>query len=129
MEKTNSVHASLTKDELIDEIESCQRVIEKIYECAFVQHPMIKYYRAGCGYVSDVMYKYCEDNGYTIVLGSNYCEDAHIPFKIINKFYIRQHMNNNDIIIIHDRKWTSSMLDELLSEIRMANVPIGTLII
>ncbi len=35
----------------------------------------------------------------------------------INKMYILWHLKQNDIIILHDRKWTPDMLEGLLKEI------------
>ncbi len=51
------------------------------------------------------------------VHGTNYPSDPHIPFEFINKMYLLCHLKQNDIIILHDRKWTTKMLDNFLMKI------------
>lgn len=114
--KTNKRHSSLTHTELHDEIFSCQKLITEIYNEANIPPPDIMYYRPGCGHVNKLINDYCVKNGYKIVLGTNYPCDPLVPLGFINKFYIERHLKQNDIIILHDRKWTPDMIDRLLKE-------------
>lgn len=116
--KTDSRHASLSKENLIDEIMSCERFIESIYQKAGVEKPEIKYYRPGCGFVNSVISSVCDELNFKIVLGSNYPSDPQVIFGTINNWYVRQHLKPNDIIILHDRSWTANSIENLIKEIK-----------
>jgi len=112
----NVMHARYNYSELEYEIETCQKKINELYIEANIKKPKIKYFRPGCGLVTNDMNKYCIDNNYKIVLGTNYCSDPHISNLWLNKFYIKQHLKDNDIIILHDRKWTPKLLEYLFNK-------------
>jgi peptidoglycan/xylan/chitin deacetylase (PgdA/CDA1 family) len=113
---TNRMHYALSDLELKSEIETCEKLISSLYEEAGVSHPKNKYYRPGSGFISSYMIDYCKENSYQLVLGSNYCSDAQIPLSSVNYFYIKYHLQPNDILILHDRFWTSPLLRQLFSE-------------
>lgn len=111
--RTSNMHALFGHDSLHAEIEHCQSLLRELYREAEVDFPKVNYYRPGSGYVSKVIYDYCEKNNYRIVLGSNYCSDPHIPIPVLNEWYIMKHLRNNDIIILHDRSWSLSLFKNL----------------
>lgn len=111
----NTMHAMCYYDSLHDEIETCQKLINQLYNEANVEEPQIKYFRPGVGIVTHTINEYCKNNNYKIVLGTNYCNDPKISSVTINEYYIKQHLKSNDIIILHDRKWTPELLERLFS--------------
>ncbi len=115
----NTMHALYTYDELASEIEPCQKLINDLYDEANVAKPDIKYFRAGVGIVTDEINKYCKDNNYKIVLGTNYCSDPRVSIIAVNEFYIKKHLKPDDIIILHDRKWTPELLERLFNDTKI----------
>jgi peptidoglycan/xylan/chitin deacetylase (PgdA/CDA1 family) len=111
----NTMHALYYYDSLYNENEPCQQLINNLYKEAGVEKPKVKYFRAGVGIVTNAINRYCKDNDYKIVLGTNYCSDPRISNVWLNEYYIKTHLKPNDIIILHDRKWTPELLERLFS--------------
>lgn len=113
----NTMHALCGEEKFKNEIEHCECVLKSLYNEANVELPKTKYFRPGCGYVTDIINKYCKQNNYIIVLGSIYPADARIWWEWLNEYYITKHLSEkkDDIIILHDRYWTPEMLDKLFS--------------
>lgn len=109
----NAMHALFYYESLHDEIEPCQQLINELYEEAGVKLPKLKYFRPGVGIVTSAIDRYCKNNNYRIVLGTNYCSDPKVSNVWINEYYIKCHLKPNDIIILHDRKWTPELLERL----------------
>lgn len=126
---TNYMHALLSKNDLLLELSSCHKLIEEIYTLANVQLPDTLFYRPGCGVftnqVLEVM-KRC-DSRYELVLGSVYPNDPIVRSSYINYYYLINHIEKGDIIILHDRKWTIPLLPDLLSWISNNNFSVHTL--
>ncbi len=76
--------------------------------------PKIKYFRHGNGFITDDIIRICKLNNYKIVLGSIYHQDTKLPFSNIIYYYIKLKVKPNDIIILHDIKFTPSVLKKTL---------------
>lgn len=109
----NKMHALCSYDDIVKEINTCQKLLHELYTEAKIKMPKNKYYRPGCGLISSQIKKYCKDEGYKITLGSNYCSDTKCPI-FLNETYILCHLKTNDIIIIHDKVNTIELLKRLL---------------
>jgi peptidoglycan/xylan/chitin deacetylase (PgdA/CDA1 family) len=116
--KHNTMHAMCDLESLKKEIEHCDHALNILYAEANVELPKTKYFRPGVGYVTNLINDYCSVNNYKIVLGTIYPSDARIKWKWLNKKYIVNHLSklSDDIIILHDRKWTAEMLDSLFED-------------
>lgn len=112
--KTNSIHATKSTEELSNEIDSCDKVIREIYKEAVVDLPKLMVYRPGCGLFTNSMLKLVESKGYRLALGSVYPNDPLVRWSLVNYMYLIKHIENGDIIILHDREWTMSLLKMLL---------------
>lgn len=112
--RTNRRHASLSLADLESEIDDCDELIRSIYAEARMALPEIKTFRPGCGFFNDAMIKMVEQKGYRLTLGSVYPHDPHVPSGWINYYYLTWHIEAGDIVILHDRSWTLTMLDLLL---------------
>ncbi len=108
--KLNKMHALYSQTQLLNELIDCEKVIEKIYAEADIESPKIKYYRPGCGIVTDTIDKVCTSLGLKIVLGSVYPSDTKLPFPNLLGWYLRNKTGYGDIIILHDRPHTPSTL-------------------
>lgn len=117
-------HANLSRSELSIELSHCERAIDDIYKAAKKPLPQVKYYRPG----NETINQYARENGYTIVLGTNYPSDPYISSTMINKWYIMNHLKAHDIIILHDRPWTPALLQVLLPAIKARNHNVTSLI-
>jgi len=111
---TNSMHLLKNKDDLFFEIEECDKVIKEIYQLADVELPEIMVYRPGCGLFCNETIEVAKELGYQLALGSVYPHDPQIPILTINYLYLLRHIENRDVIILHDRKWTPPLLKKLL---------------
>jgi len=111
--KTNSIHAIKSMESLKKEIAVCDLLIVEIYKEAGVELPQM-FYRPGCGAFTDQMIKHVESLDYKLALGSVYPNDPSIRSSFINYHYIINHLENGDVVILHDRKWTVSLLHKLL---------------
>ena len=111
---TNSMHAKLNKYELLKEINECSIVLEKLYNETNIKKPINKYYRPGSGYFNKEMLDVIKYNNMKIVLGSVYPHDAQISLSLLNFYYIIYKIEPGDIIILHDRLWTSELLNKLI---------------
>ena len=112
--KTNSMHALKSCNVLTHEIMECDNLIKSIYSEANVNLPKKMVYRPGCGVFTKTMIQVATKLGYTIALGSVYPNDPIVRSGLINYFYIKYHLEKNDVIILHDRYWTIPMLQRLL---------------
>jgi len=121
-------HANLSRNELSLELCHCERAIADIYKAANRPLPHVKYYRPGCGVVNGTINQYARENGYTIVLGTNYPGDPYISSTMINTWYIMSHLRAHDIIILHDRPWTPALLQVLLPAIKARKHNVTSLI-
>lgn len=126
--KTNCAHYLCDDLQIHNEIMNCEKLIENIYYENNIELPKIKYYRPGHGYVSNNIIKICEINKYKIVLGSVYPSDTKLPFPNLLFFYLKNKIKPNDIIILHDRKWTPSILKKTLLYLKNNNYKIKSLI-
>lgn len=111
--KTNSMHALKSNDALQEEIDDCDKTIRRIYTKAGVTLPEM-YYRPGCGVFTDSMLQVVKDSGYKLALGSVYPNDPMIPSGVLNYYYLISHLEHGDVVILHDRSWTVTLLDHLL---------------
>ncbi len=116
--KTNSAHARLSESALADEIDSCDELISDIYTKAEVKLPNLMAYRPSCGLFTNKMLRMVHTKGYVLSLGSVYPNDPVIRSSWINYYYLINHIEKGDIVILHDRKWTIPMLDKLLPWLR-----------
>lgn len=112
--KTNSMHALKSKSSLTNEILSCDLLIEQLYNEAKVDLPKYKIYRPGCGLFNVQMLNYMKRNNYHLTLGSVYPNDPLFRFPYLNYLYLINHIENGDIVILHDRPWTALMLEKLI---------------
>jgi peptidoglycan/xylan/chitin deacetylase (PgdA/CDA1 family) len=113
---TNSMHASLSYVNVLQEIKGCDSIINDIYKDAGKERKE-KYYRPGHGFISSSISSICRDEGYKIVLGSVYPRDPYITSPYINYIFITDRIKDKDIIILHDREWTPRLLYLLLPEL------------
>ncbi len=112
--KTNSMHALKDTTALQQEIDHCDKVIRQIYELAQIPPPINMYYRPGCGAFTNNMLKVVKERDYKLALGSVYPNDPMIPSGTLNYYYLINHIEHGDVVILHDRKWTISLLKKLL---------------
>lgn len=114
---TNTMHALLNNNDLFNEIQLCHTMINEIYQRANVELPNTIYYRPGCGIFTTNMIKTMSlcDSRYKLALGSVYPNDPIVRSSIINYYYLINHIQSGDIIILHDRKWTVPLLPKLLN--------------
>jgi len=111
--KTNSFHAIKSMESLKKEIAVCDLLLVEIYKEAGVELPQM-FYRPGCGAFTNQMLKHVESLNYKLALGSVYPNDPIVRSSFINYHYIINHLENDDIVILHDRKWTVPLLQKLL---------------
>jgi len=111
---TNSMHLLKNRKALSTEIEDCDKVIKEIYLLADIELPTVMVYRPGCGLFCNETIEVAKELRYQLALGSVYCHDAQMPISTINYWYLLKHIENNDVIILHDRKWTLVLLTKLL---------------
>jgi len=115
--QTNSMHALKSKEELHKEVNHCHDAIVRIYEKAGVPLPAHMFYRPGCGLFNKAILALSEQEkfkGYQVALGSVYPNDPIVASSSINYWYLTQHIEKGDVVILHDRKWTPGMLEKLL---------------
>lgn len=125
--KTNCKHFLCTNNRLYNEIMDCEKLIEEIYIFNNKPLPKIKYFRPGSGFVTKNITTICESNNYKIVLGSVYPQDTKFPFPNLIYYYIKLKVKPNDIIILHDRKFTPSVLKKTLRYLKKNNYNIKSL--
>lgn len=125
---TDSMHILKNENDLKKEIDECNILIKNLYEEANIDVPNPIYYRPGCGYFGPKMIKMIDDNKINkIVLGSIYPHDPQIRSEEINFYYITNRIEVGDLIILHDRKWTSGLLKKLLPWLLKNNMDSMTL--
>lgn len=111
---TNSMHVLKSKANLENEISSCQNLITEIYKLAGIELPKKQFYRPGCGLFNRQMLDTVKEFGLITALGSVYPNDPMIPFDIVNYLYLINHIEGGDVVVLHDRTWTPSMLIQLI---------------
>lgn len=129
--KTNSMHALLSYNDLSYEILHCDNLIKSIYNKANISLSNKMLYRPGCGIVTPTILEVSRQLNYTVTLGTVYPNDPIFIISWWNYWYLRLHIEHGDIIILHDRMWTSTMLDMLLPWLKynsIKSVTIDTLI-
>jgi peptidoglycan/xylan/chitin deacetylase (PgdA/CDA1 family) len=126
--KTNCKHFLCSYARLYEEIIDCEKLIARIYNDNNVVRSKIKYFRPGNAYVTEKILKICESNNYKIVLGSIYPQDTLLPFPNLIYYYIITKIKPNDIIILHDSKYTPSILKKTLNYLKKKNYEIKSLI-
>ena len=112
--KIDRIHAKLTYEELSNEISHCNETIEQIYKEAGVKKPNRNFYRPGVGFLSKNIIKLAKDMSFTITLGLTYPHDPQVPFSEINYNYLKTKTDPGDIVILHDRSWTSNLLEKFI---------------
>ena len=114
---TNTMHALLSESLLVGELIYCDTMIKDIYNLANVPLPNTLLYRPGCGIFTNRMIDIMEscDTRYAMCLGSVYPNDPIVRSSLINYYYLINHIDSGDIIILHDRKWTVPLLQNLLT--------------
>ncbi len=112
--KSNSMHLILPHNVLKDEISNCDHLIKEIYFSAKIDLPSKMFYRPGCGAFNQRVIDLAQSHNYKLALGSVYPNDPVIRSSWINYYYIISHIEENDVVIMHDRKWTPFMLEKLL---------------
>lgn len=115
---TSTMHIMSSDAGLTTEISMCDDLITRIYSKAAVDRPAFRFFRPGHGYFNTRMITLCKKLGYRIALGSVYPHDAHVPLWFINFYYLIWHVDDNDVIILHDRKWTVPLLRRFLRWLR-----------
>jgi len=126
--KTNCKHFLCSNNKFYNELLDCENLIKQIYDEDNIPLPKIKYFRPGNGYVTDSILNICELNNYKIVLGSIYPQDTKLPFPNLIYYYITKKIKPNDIIILHDRKFTPNVLRKTLSYLVNSNYKVKSLI-
>lgn len=129
--KTNSMHFLKSSSILENEIVACDNIIKELYEEADIQFPHTPLYRPGCGLFTQNMINIAKKYNYTVTLGSIYPNDPLIRFWYINYIYIRLKLlishDYNNVIILHDRKWTAKLLDNLIPYLQSNDYQIETI--
>lgn len=120
---TYSAHALCGSARIKREIDHCERFIALVYEQARVYRSGRRYYRPGCGLTVPSMFRY----GHTVTLGSVYPNDPIFRWPRLNAWYIEQHLEPGDIVILHDRPWTAPTLRRLLPYMQREGYQIVTL--
>jgi peptidoglycan/xylan/chitin deacetylase (PgdA/CDA1 family) len=114
-------HAKLNEIDLKNDLSNCQNLIDKCYKNSGNTLPKTKFYRPGCGWVTPTVYKISKSLNMKIVLGTIYPHDPYIPFSYLNYLYIITKLQNNDIIILHDRPWLYKTLEYLFQYLNKHN--------
>lgn len=125
------MHYLLPYKDLVEEITNCDHLIKEIYATAQVNLPKRMLYRPGCGLFNQKMIDLAKSFGYELTLGSVYPNDPIIKSPTINYLYLKYHIEDGDIVIVHDRKWTAAMLKSLqryMKENKFESVTVETLL-
>jgi peptidoglycan/xylan/chitin deacetylase (PgdA/CDA1 family) len=112
--KTDSMHAIKSNESLEYEISHCDTLIKQIYKSAEINLPTNMVYRPGCGAFTTSMLRIANRLGYKLALGSVYPNDPIMISSLINYYYLINHIEKGDIVILHDRTWTVPLLEMLL---------------
>uniref|UniRef100_A0A6C0E853 NodB homology domain-containing protein n=1 Tax=viral metagenome TaxID=1070528 RepID=A0A6C0E853_9ZZZZ len=95
------------------EIETCQSKIKMIYYNAGREYPKKHFFRPGGGIMNKTIQNVCNELDMIPLLGSVYPHDPHVRSCDLNLWYIQYHLEDNDILILHDRVWTPILLEKL----------------
>lgn len=125
--KTNSPHFLKNEIELREEIKHCDNMIKRIYSMANKDLPMRRVYRPGSGVFGNLILKVAAEMNYELALGSVFPYDPVIVFSNINYWYLKNHIESGDVVVLHDRSWTPKMLDKLLPWLIKQNLTSVTL--
>lgn len=112
--RTDSVHLKKSPKDFEDEFEHCHQLLEDLYREANVALPKQMIYRPGCGWFSRRMINYLTSRNYRLVMGSVYPNDPLVRSAHLNFLYLKKHLQDGDIVILHDRDWTPALLEKLL---------------
>lgn len=134
--QTNTMHALLSADELEREIVLCDVLIKRLYKQAGKALPKVMLYRPGCGVLTPFLLQTARRLQHRVVLGTIYPNDPVVRCPAINLWYLQSHIQTRpfgtqDIVILHDRTWTLTLLDHLLpflAEHKIKSVPIDNLL-
>lgn len=102
--KTDSSHIIKTRDELDIEINECDKLIKYIYMRAGIELPKLMVFRPAGGLFSNNMVEQVENNDYTLTFGSVCPSDSIITLPSLNHYYLMNHVEKGDIIVLHDNK-------------------------
>jgi len=110
----NHYHCFRSYETVKYEIEACQNHIRQIYWNAQKEYPKLHFFRPGGGIMNSTIQQICSELNMIPLLGSVYPHDPHIRSTDMNLWYIQYHLEENDILILHDRIWTPVLLQKLL---------------
>lgn len=111
--KTNTIHAIKSNGILRKELYECNKTLTQLYSsCNKTYTPA--FYRPGCGFFTSKMIRTVNDIYSKVVIGSVYPHDPEIRNSTLNFWYIKKHIADGDILILHDREWTVQTLELLL---------------
>lgn len=100
--------------ELREEIQRCGELLLDLYREAGMPSPPILYYRPGCGLYGPRLARLSEwYPGGRLVLGSLYPHDPQVPCWQINRWHIGRRWGHRDLLILHDRPWTPTLIRHL----------------
>ena len=119
---TNSMHWLKSEKDLRFEIRKCHDKIVEIYQMANVSLPKHMFYWPGCGVFGPTILRVAKELNYTVTLGTVYPNDPIFIIPYLNYWYLRLHIAAGDVVILHDRLWTPSMLDNLLPWLESHNI-------
>ncbi|MES1919027.1 hypothetical protein MHBO_000905 [Bonamia ostreae] len=113
-------------EEFVDKMNLTQSIIDRLKDNDEKMEK--KWIRPGGGFFNKSMLQYFGKNKtLTPVLGDIYPFDAQIKSKFIIKNTILKRAHNGGVIILHERKWTTSYLDEILTCLNKNNFECTTL--
>lgn len=85
------------------------------------------WFRPGSGWFTTKMIDIAESSGYRTVLGTCYPHDPFVLSACLNAWFILRRVKPGDIIIIHDRPWTISLLEIILPQLQHRGFQIAPL--
>lgn len=110
--KTDQRHSILNETDFLTEINTCEGVLNDLYKEAGIVRKS-KFFRPGCGTLSDLMINKCKEFNMKIMLGNNYPHDNETRIVGIILWYIIRRLEPGDIIIIHDKYRTPELVRKL----------------
>ena len=119
--KTDCAHIMLSTKDLNNEIDECDKLIKSIYEDSKISLPTLMSYRPGCGSFTPNMIKIATNKKYSLTLGSVHPFDPLIRSSFLNHHYLINHIEDGDIVILHDRSWTLPTMDMFLPYLKKNN--------
>jgi len=120
--KTNSIQGLKSRDDFEKELLGCDHSIKDIYIKANQPLPKKMLYRPHNTFFTKSVLDVLNQHNYQLTFGGTYPHDPIVHSPNINYHYIINHMERGDIIILHDRAWTASLLKQLLSYFSKNNI-------